>query len=145
LATNIINHSHKGRFLKVSLAYIIFLSPYSLPSAGAAAVMAELKIKSDSKYDDYDYPTSTLEAKSGHPGHTTPEQDAQVFQLLTQLEQAGYTERLDTLSLVESSPISPCPWTLISSRSSGSYEPGNSMLKKRKKCIELPTKSEDTG
>ena len=61
------------------------------------------KIKSDSKYDDYDYPTTTPEVKSGHPGHTTPEQDAQVFQLLTQLEQAGYSERLDTLSLVNSS------------------------------------------
>lgn len=65
--------------------------------------MAEMKIKSDSKYDDYDFPTTTPEQKSGHPGHTTPEQDAQVFQLLTQLEQAGYSERLDTLSLVYSS------------------------------------------
>lgn len=64
--------------------------------------MAEHKIKSDSKYDDYDFPTTTPEVKSGHPGHTTPEQDAQVFQLLTQLEQAGYSERLDTLSLVYS-------------------------------------------
>lgn len=69
--------------------------------------MAELKTKSDSKYDDYDYPTTTPEVKSGHPGHTTPEQDAQVFQLLTQLEQAGYTERLDTLCLVGfSNPLS---------------------------------------
>ena len=69
--------------------------------------MAEHKIKSDSKYDDYDFPTTTPEVKSGHPGHTTPEQDAQVFQLLTQLEQAGYTERLDTLSLVYSSIFVP--------------------------------------
>lgn len=58
------------------------------------------KIKSDSKYDDYDYPTTSPEVKSGHPGHTSPEQDAQVFQLRTQLEQANYTERLDTLCMV---------------------------------------------
>lgn len=62
--------------------------------------MSGPQIKSDSKYDDYDYPTTAPEVKSGHPGHTTPEQDAQVFQLRTQLEQAGYTERLDTLSMV---------------------------------------------
>lgn len=66
----------------------------------AANKMSGPQIKSDSKYDDYDYPTTAPEVKSGHPGHTTPEQDAQVFQLRTQLEQAGYTERLDTLSMV---------------------------------------------
>jgi len=55
--------------------------------------------KTDPKYDDYDYPTTSPEVKSGHPGHTTPEQDAHVFQLRTQLEQAGYNERLDTLSM----------------------------------------------
>lgn len=69
------------------------------------------QIKTDSKYDDYDYPTKSPEVKSGHPGHTTPEQDAQVFQLRTQLEQAGYTERLDTLSLVcgpRSASLSVC-------------------------------------
>ena len=69
--------------------------------------MTEPKIKPNSKYDDYDYPTTTPEKKNGHPGHTTPEQDAQVFQLLTQLEQAGYSERLDTLSLVHSSLSTP--------------------------------------
>ena len=56
--------------------------------------------KQDSKYDDYDYPTTSPNVQSGHPGHTNPEQDAQVFQLRTQLEQAGYTERLDTLTMV---------------------------------------------
>lgn len=61
---------------------------------------ASTKLKLDPKYDDYDYPTISPIAQSGHPGHTTPEQDAQVYQLRTQLEQAGYTERLDTLSLV---------------------------------------------
>lgn len=54
----------------------------------------------DSKYDDYDYPTIAPEAQSGHPGHTTPEQDAAVHQLRAELEQLGYTDRLDTLTLL---------------------------------------------
>ena len=40
------------------------------------------QIKTDSKYDDFDYPTINPEPKSGHPGHTTPEQDAQIYQLV---------------------------------------------------------------
>lgn len=54
----------------------------------------------DPKYDDYDYPTTSPENQSGHPGHTTKEQDAQVHQLRSMLEQAGYHERLDTLTLL---------------------------------------------
>jgi hypothetical protein len=54
----------------------------------------------DPKYDDYDYPTTAPETQSGHPGHTTKEQDAQVHQLRAMLEQAGYTDRLDTLTLL---------------------------------------------
>ena len=62
--------------------------------------MAAPQTKLDPKYDDYDYPTTSPTVQSGHPGHTTPEQDAQVHQLRMQLESAGYTERLDTLSMV---------------------------------------------
>lgn len=58
------------------------------------------ELKTDPKYDDYDHPTTSPNVQNGHPGHTTPEQDAQIFQLRTQLEQAGYTERLDTLCMV---------------------------------------------
>lgn len=54
----------------------------------------------DPKYDDYDYPTTAPETQSGHPGHTTKEQDAQVHQLRSMLEQEGYKERLDTLTLL---------------------------------------------
>jgi hypothetical protein len=54
----------------------------------------------DPKYDHYDYPTVSSNKQSGHPGHTTPEQDAQVHQLRMKLEAAGYTERLDTITLV---------------------------------------------
>ena len=58
------------------------------------------ELKTDPKHDDYDYPTTSPNVQSGHPGHTTPEQDAQIFQLRTQLEQAGYKQRLDTLCMV---------------------------------------------
>ncbi|KAK7182762.1 cytosolic factor, phosphatidylinositol/phosphatidylcholine transfer protein [Paraphaeosphaeria sporulosa] len=54
----------------------------------------------DPKYDDYDYPTTAPTPQNGHPGHTTPEQDAQVHQLRAMLEQAGYTKNLDTLTLL---------------------------------------------
>jgi len=65
--------------------------------------MAESSVKEvplDPKYDDYDFPTTAPEVKSGHPGHTTPEQDAQVFQLRSMLEAMGYTDRLDTLTML---------------------------------------------
>ncbi|KAK5192704.1 cytosolic factor, phosphatidylinositol/phosphatidylcholine transfer protein [Exophiala xenobiotica] len=58
------------------------------------------KMDLDPKYDDYDFPTTAPESQSGHPGHTTKEQDAQVHQLRAMLEQEGYTERLDTLTLL---------------------------------------------
>jgi hypothetical protein len=61
---------------------------------------ATTTINLDPKYDDYDFPTVSPIQQSGHPGHTDAAQDAQVFQLRTKLEQAGYTERLDTLTLV---------------------------------------------
>jgi hypothetical protein len=54
----------------------------------------------DPKYDNFEYPTTSSIKQNGHPGHTTPEQDAQLFQLRSKLESEGYTERLDTLTLV---------------------------------------------
>ncbi len=58
----------------------------------------------DPKYDDYDFPTTSPTPQDGHPGYTTPAQDAQVCQLRMMLEAEGCTERLDTLSLVCLSP-----------------------------------------
>ncbi|RFU30862.1 hypothetical protein B7463_g5507, partial [Scytalidium lignicola] len=58
------------------------------------------EFKLDPKYDNYDYPTVSPTSHSGHPGYTTPQQDAQVYQLRSLLEQAGYKERLDTLTLL---------------------------------------------
>lgn len=54
----------------------------------------------DPKYDDYEFPTTAPTPQNGHPGHTTPAQDAQVFQLRSMLEAAGYTKNLDTLTMV---------------------------------------------
>ena len=68
-------------------------------TAGDVPIMAP-EMELDPKYDHYDFPTTSPEVQTGHPGHTTPEQNAQVFQLRSQLEQAGYTERLDTLTMV---------------------------------------------
>ncbi|KJX97767.1 sec14 cytosolic factor like protein [Zymoseptoria brevis] len=57
-------------------------------------------LETDPKYDDYDFPTTAPTPQSGHPGHTTKEQDAAVFQLRSILEQEGYSKRLDTLTLL---------------------------------------------
>jgi len=66
-----------------------------------------LTLKTDPKYDDYDFPTTAPRKQNGHPGHTTPEQDAQVAQLRLKLESLGYSERLDTLTLVCTGPQRP--------------------------------------
>ena len=71
----------------------------------AAAEAKELPL--DPKYDHYDYPTTAPTPQNGHPGHTTPEQDAQVHQLRALLEQAGYTKNLDTLTLVRETVHGP--------------------------------------
>ncbi|OBT71315.1 hypothetical protein VF21_09120 [Pseudogymnoascus sp. 05NY08] len=66
-----------------------------------AAPPAEIvPLKTDPKYDDYDFPTVSATNQSGHAGHLTPEQEAQVHQLRMSLEQKGFTERLDTLTLL---------------------------------------------
>ncbi|KAG8529224.1 uncharacterized protein KY384_005859 [Bacidia gigantensis] len=62
--------------------------------------MTTHEIEKHPQYDDYDYPTTAPTVQSGHPGHTTKEQDAAIFSLRTQLEQAGYKERLDTLTML---------------------------------------------
>lgn len=54
----------------------------------------------DPKYDHYDFPTVSADNRPGFPGHTNKEQDAAVHQLRMMLEQEGYTERLDTLTML---------------------------------------------
>lgn len=75
-------------------------TPRTSTDAAAPPAPSNPHMALDPKYDDYDFPTTAPETQSGHPGHTTKEQDAQVFQLRALLEQAGYKERLDTLSLL---------------------------------------------
>jgi hypothetical protein len=58
------------------------------------------EVELDPEYDHYDFPVDAPVPHSGHPGWTTPEQDAQVFQLRSMLEAEGYTDNLDTLTMV---------------------------------------------
>lgn len=60
------------------------------------------------KYDDFDFPIVASNQASGHPGHLTPEQMEKVKQLRESLESQGYTDRLDTLTLVRR-PLLSCP------------------------------------
>lgn len=96
------------------------------------------ELKTDPKYDDYEYPTTSPNVQSGHPGHTTPEQDAQVFQLRTQLEQAGYTERLDTLCMVSLVDVVFRSIASLTLNSSGSYVHESSTSTMQSKCKCLP-------
>lgn len=53
---------------------------------------------------EYHYPTVAVvddaDKDKGYPGHVTPEQEAQLFQLRSMLEAEGYTKRLDTLTML---------------------------------------------
>ncbi|KAF2400126.1 putative phosphatidylinositol transporter [Trichodelitschia bisporula] len=64
------------------------------------AAPAKHEVQLDPKYDNFDHPVVAPAPQNGHPGYTTPQQDAQLFQLRSILEQEGYTERLDTLTLL---------------------------------------------
>jgi hypothetical protein len=107
MATSVILHVRAQESTPTRRPRLLLLGLFSNPSlitlshntfTMAATPAHELKL--DPKYDHYDYPTVAPVAQNGHPGHTTPEQDAQVFQLRTQLESEGYTKNLDTLTLV---------------------------------------------
>jgi hypothetical protein len=52
------------------------------------------------KYDDYYFPVKAPQEKKGHAGYLTEAEIAKVHQLRMLLEAEGYTERLDTLTLV---------------------------------------------
>ncbi|KAI1259612.1 CRAL-TRIO domain-containing protein [Xylariaceae sp. FL1019] len=54
----------------------------------------------DPKYDHFEFPLTSVEARDGHPGHITEIQQAQVFQLRSQLEAEGFSQHLDTLTLL---------------------------------------------
>lgn len=61
----------------------------------------------DPKYDDFigQFPTvapisDPADEKKGYPGHVDEAQKAQLFQLRSMLEAEGYTQRLDTLTML---------------------------------------------
>jgi hypothetical protein len=56
--------------------------------------------KLDPAYDSYEFPIIAPAPQAGHPGYTSEMQEAQVNQLRMMLEQEGYKDRLDTLTLV---------------------------------------------
>lgn len=66
--------------------------------------MADTKAASgmelDPKYDNYDFPTTSVVTREGHPGYLTAGQQAQVHQLRLMLEAEGLKQRLDTLTLL---------------------------------------------
>ncbi|KAH6847295.1 CRAL-TRIO domain-containing protein [Chaetomium sp. MPI-CAGE-AT-0009] len=65
-----------------------------------AATPAPSDLELDPKYDNYDFPTTPPRPQNGHPGYLTAQQQAQVHQLRLLLESEGYTDRLDTLTLL---------------------------------------------
>lgn len=67
-----------------------------LKSPSVAIVRMDLNLK----YDQYDFPHTAALFQDGHIGHLAEQQIAQVRQLRMTLEAEGYTERLDTLTMV---------------------------------------------
>ncbi|TRX92575.1 hypothetical protein FHL15_006502 [Xylaria flabelliformis] len=65
-----------------------------------ADTTAQSNMELDAKYDHYDFPTTSVETREGHPGHLTAGQQAQVHQLRLMLEAEGFKSRLDTLTLL---------------------------------------------
>lgn len=72
----------------------------SRTSKESAPTSPKKDIELDPKYDHYEFPTVAPGNQPGHPGSTTKEQDAQVYQMRAMLEQEGYSTRLDTLTLL---------------------------------------------
>ncbi|KAJ0117253.1 sec14 cytosolic factor [Diaporthe amygdali] len=65
-----------------------------------AATTGTAGIDLDPKYDDFDFPIVAPVKANGHPGHLTDEQNAAVKTLRESLEKQGYTDRLDSLTLL---------------------------------------------
>lgn len=72
----------------------------------------------DPKYDNYDFPHTAAEPQDGHAGYLTEQQIAQVHQLRMMLESEGYTDRLDTLTLVGRAPAMGATWATMPERGS---------------------------
>ncbi|KAI0015824.1 Sec14 cytosolic factor [Xylariomycetidae sp. FL0641] len=57
-------------------------------------------MKLEPKYDNFEFPTTSVDTRSGTPGHLDAGQQAQVDQLRMMLEGEGFTSGLDTLTLL---------------------------------------------
>ena len=124
--------------------FLIILIPRlrALNNLFAMAQSVAPKMDLDPKYDHYDYPTTSPTVQSGHSGHTTPEQDAKVHQLRMSLEQMGYKDRLDTLTMV----FTPgCANSLsLTGRSFVSSAQESSTLTMQSKCWLYPSTRQET-
>ncbi|KAI3325786.1 CRAL-TRIO domain-containing protein [Xylariaceae sp. AK1471] len=65
-----------------------------------ADTKSDSNMELDPKYDQFDFPLTSVETRDGHPGHLTPAQQAQVHQLRMMLESEGIKQHLDTLTLL---------------------------------------------
>jgi hypothetical protein len=61
---------------------------------------AQLGMELHPVYDKYDFPVTDPEKREGFAGFLTPDQQSKVKELREQLEAAGCTKRLDTLTLL---------------------------------------------
>jgi hypothetical protein len=90
--------------LPLSVTFLFFCSPilclFVCPALRSIMASQQPKQELDPKYDQYDFPSVAPRPQKGHPGFTTPTEDAQVYQLRMTLEQEGYKARLDTITLV---------------------------------------------
>ncbi|KAI0506535.1 CRAL-TRIO domain-containing protein [Xylaria bambusicola] len=73
---------------------------FSTASAAAPKKPEPTELELDPKYDHYDFPTTSIEEREGHPGFVTPTQQAQVHQLRMMLESENFKGKLDTLTLL---------------------------------------------
>ncbi|KAI0973743.1 CRAL-TRIO domain-containing protein [Xylaria arbuscula] len=66
----------------------------------AAAPPEPRELELHPNYDHFDFPASSIEARTGHPGWLTPDQQAQVHQLRMMLEAENFKGPLDSLTLL---------------------------------------------
>jgi hypothetical protein len=113
----------------------------------AAPTPAPSTLELDPKYDNYDFPTTPPRPQNGHPGYLTTQQQAQVHQLRLLLESEGYTDRLDTLTLVRQMllKIRGLEKTDADRRTScASCAPASSMSSSPRRCKPLKSRWDQT-
>ncbi|KAI1331588.1 CRAL-TRIO domain-containing protein [Xylariaceae sp. FL0255] len=65
-----------------------------------AGAKAESNMELDPKYDNFNFPITAVENRSGYSGHLNASQQAQISQLRMMLEAAGCKQHLDSLTML---------------------------------------------